>query len=212
MDGDEPDVVVGRDFQERVALAGRLEGAVGFDGAGVALGFLVVHEGGAVVRWHEYWAAAVAFHVATDEYGGVLRPVAGVLVNLEGPIDLHVVGLHPVNLHVPWGVDRWAERIDVAVLWAVGILALVLVVVVAAVVRGSDVCGLRSESGGVEAAAVWLEGASDLALHAVHCRAAYLDGLDGQQALVGAGVVVGHHDLPLELSVCVEHLRGLVKP
>ena len=206
MERDEPDVVVDRELQERPALVGRPERAVGLHGAGVALGVLVAHqrrrEGvGDVDR-----AARVAVLVAADEHGGVLRPVALVLVELERPLDEHLVGLHPVHLRVPAAADGGAQREDGAVLRAVGMLALVLVEVVAAVVRGLDDGGARAQAGGRVAAAVGLELAADLARHRVHDGAADLDRLHVQEALEGACVVVGHHDLPLQLAVGVEHL------
>ena len=134
----EPDVVVPVEPQHRPALARRAEGPVRPDSAGVALRLLVLHQRGGVFRGNVDRAAGIVRDVAADEDRGVLRPVAGVLVELEGPLHLHLVRLHPVDLHVPGVFDGGPQRIDVAVLGAVGVLPLVLVVVVAAVVGRLD--------------------------------------------------------------------------
>ena len=205
---EEPDVVVRRELEHRIPLAGRRERTVGGDGLGVAVGLLVVHQLGVVGGRHEDLAADVAAGFAADEHGRVRRPVAGVLVELERPLHLHFVGLHPVDLGVPRAVGRGPEREDLAVFGAGGILALVLVEVVAAVVGGLDDGGARAQAGRVVAAAVGFQGAADGAGEAVHRGAADLDGLHVEDLLERTRLVVGHQHLTLELAVGVEQLRG----
>ena len=180
-------------------------------GARVALGILVGHERRRVVGGNVDRAPAVAVDVAAHEHGRVLRPVALVVVELERPLDLHLVRLHPVDLGVPAAVHRGTERIDVAVLRTVGVEPLVLVEVFAAVVRWRRHARAGPESGRVVAASVRPERAADLAGEDVDLRTADLDRLDVQQVVVRPRVVVGHHDLALELAVGVEEVRGLVE-
>ena len=206
MDGHEPDVVVRRELEERPALAERLERAVRLDGAGVPLRILVAHERRRVVGRHVDRTPPVAATAHEDRRVG--RPFALVLVQLERPVHLHLVRLHPVHLHVPRAVLRGTERIDVVVLGAVRILSLVLVVVVAPVVRSRHVRRPGAKPGDVVAAPVRPEGESDLALQSVHLRTAHLHHLHVEETVERARVVVGHHGLPLQLSVGVERLGG----
>ena len=216
MDGHEPDVVIRSELQERPPFAEGVERAVHSDGARMAFRLLVAHQRRRIVAWHVDRAACGGrrgrspSHSAAHKDRRVLRPVARVLVKLERPVDLHLVPFHPVHFHVPGAFRRGAERIDVSVLGAVGVVALMLVVVVAAVVCRFHVRGLGAEAGDVVAASVRLEGAADLAMHTVDHRTAHLHHLDVQEAVERAGIVVGHHYLPLELPVGVEHLRGRV--
>ena len=209
MDGHEPDVVIRREFQERPPFAEGVERAICRDGARMALRLLVAHQRRRVVGRHVDRSTGVG-RGAAHEHGGARRPVARVLVQLERPVHLHLVRFHPVDLHVPRAFPCGPERIDVPVLGTVGVLSLMLVVVVAAVVGRLHVRGLGAEPRDVVSPSVRLKGMADLAGHAVHHGTAHLHDLHVQKTVEGAGVVVGHHDLSLELSVGVEHLGGLV--
>ena len=207
---DEPDVVVGSEHEKRISLGRRRERSVGQRRPGMAVGILIAHERGRVVFRDEDAAPVVALLRAAHEHGCVSGPVALVVVQLERPLDLHLVSLHPVDFGVPAAVLGGTERIGVAVLRRIRIFALVLVEIFAAVVAGRHDGRPRPESGRVVSAPVRLERLADLAGKDVHHGAAYLHGLHVQHVLVRAGVVVGHHHLALQLAVGVQYLRGVV--
>ena len=207
---DEPDVVVGSEHEKRISLGRRRERSVGQRRPGMAVGILIAHERGRVVFRDEDAAPVVALLRAAHEHGCVSGPVALVVVQLERPLDLHLVSLHPVDFGVPAAVLGGTERIGVAVLRRIRIFALVLVEIFAAVVARRHDGRPCPEAGRVVSAPVRLERLADLAGKDVHHGAAYLNGLHVQHVLVRAGVVVGHHHLALQLAVGVQYLRGVV--
>ena len=145
--------------------------------------------------------------VAAHELGRVVRPADEVLVDLEGPRHALAVLLQPVDLRlVARLVIGGPQRENAAVLGAVGVQALVLVEE-----RAFRVEVLQRGRGGLEPGDV-VASARRLQLCA-HRRPAQvrlglrdLDRLHVDDAVVAGRVVVGHHDLALELAGGIDGL------
>ena len=131
-------------------------------------------------------------------------PGAGVLATLERPVHAVGVRLHPIDVDAPRIRDRLAQGEYIIVLRAVGVVALVLVVVGPVFVFGrGGVVGdrLRPKALRIVPCAMGFDRLADVPGHVSDVRLSNLDHLDMLQLIERAGVVVRKDELAANLSI-----------